>query len=105
MQDCRILCRVIDPPESGFPFENGRFVVGRPPFSVQEEVDFFRSEGIDWIVVKNSGGERSKSKLIAARQLGLPVAMIERYAVPECEIVSDAEEACAWLDQEVQAWK
>jgi precorrin-6A/cobalt-precorrin-6A reductase len=104
MQDCRILCRVIDPPESEFPFENGRFVVGRPPFSVQEEVDFFRSEGVDWIVVKNSGGERSKSKLDAARQLGLPVAMIERSVVPECEIVSGAEEACGWLDREILAW-
>jgi precorrin-6A/cobalt-precorrin-6A reductase len=89
MQDCRILCRVI---------------VGRPPFSVQEEVDFFRSEGVDWIVVKNSGGERSKSKLDAARQLGLPVAMIERSVVPECEIVSGAEEACGWLDREILAW-
>ncbi len=104
MQDCRILCRVIDPPESEFPFENGRFVVGRPPFSVREEVDFFRSEGVDWIVVKNSGGERSKSKLIAARELGLPVAMIERSVVPDCEVVSSSEEACGWLDQEVRAW-
>lgn len=104
MRDCRILCRVIDPPQSEFPFKNGRFVVGRPPFSVQEEVDFFRSEGIDWIVVKNSGGERSKSKLIAARELGLPVAMIERSVLPECDVVRSAEEACEWLDQEVRAW-
>ena len=99
MRDCRILCRVIDPPQSEFPFENGRFVVGRPSFSVQEEVNFFRSEGVDWIVVKNSGGERSKSKLIAARQLGLPVAMIERSVVPECEVVSTADDACAWLER------
>lgn len=104
MRDCRILCRVIDPPQSEFPFENGRFVIGRPPFSVREEVDFFQSEGVDWVVVKNSGGERSKSKLIAARELGLPVAMIEREDVPDCEVVSTAEEACEWLEQEVQAW-
>lgn len=103
MRECRILCRVIDPPQLEFPFENGRFVVGRPPFSVQEEVDFFRLEGVDWIVVKNSGGERSKSKLIAARQLGLPVAMIERPAVPDCETAGGAEEACAWLEREVLA--
>ena len=104
MRDCRVLCRVIDPPQSEFPFENGRLVVGRPPFSVQEEMDFFVSEQIDWVVVKNSGGERSKSKLIAARQLGLPVAMIERSVVPECDVVSSAGEACAWLDREVQEW-
>lgn len=104
MRECRILCRVIDPPQTEFPFENGRFVVGRPPFSVQEEVDFFASERIDWIVVKNSGGERSKSKLLAARQLGLPVAMIERTVVPDCDVVGTAAEACKWLDQEILEW-
>lgn len=104
MRECRILCRVIDPPQSEFPFENGRFVVGRPPFSVEEEVDFFVSERIDWIVVKNSGGERSKSKLLAARQLGLPVAMIKRPVVPDCAVVASAAEACEWLQREVPAW-
>jgi precorrin-6A/cobalt-precorrin-6A reductase len=104
MRDCRILCRVIDPPQAEFPFENGRFVVGRPPFTVQEEMDFFVSEGVDWIVVKNSGGERSKSKLNAARQLGLPVAMLERAVVPDCDVVGTAAEACAWLDRQVKTW-
>lgn len=104
MRDCRILCRVIDPPQSEFPFENGRFVVGRPPFSVREEVDLFISERIDWIVVKNSGGERSKSKLLAARQLGLPVAMIQRSTVPDCAVVGTAAEAHEWLEREVLAW-
>ena len=76
----------------------------RPPFSVQEEVDFFISERIDWIVVKNSGGERSKSKLLAARQLGLPVAMIQRSTVPDCAVVGTAAEAHEWLEREVLAW-
>jgi precorrin-6A/cobalt-precorrin-6A reductase len=105
MKDCRILCRVIDPPRSEFPLENGRFVVGKPPFSVEEEVELFRTEGVDWIVVKNSGGEQSKSKLIAARQLGLPVAMIAREPVPRgCPVMRSAEEACEWLARESGNW-
>lgn len=102
LRDCRVLCRVIDPPTVEFPFENGRFVVGRPPFSVQDERDFLRSEGVDWIVAKNAGGTRSRAKLIAARQLGLPVAMLDRPAPPACDMVASAAEACAWLKQEAR---
>lgn len=94
----RLLCRVIDPPQRDFPFEGGRFVVGRPPFSVQEEVAFFKAEGIDWLVVKNAGGTRSRSKLDAARQLGLPVVMQKRPKRPEATVVWTVADCAAWLD-------
>lgn len=94
----RLVCRVIDPPQRDFPFEGGRFVVGRPPFSIEEEVAFFESEGIDWLVVKNAGGTRSRSKLDAARQLGLPVVMQKRPKRPEAAVVWTVDECVAWLD-------
>ena len=76
----------------------GRFVLGRPPFSVEEEVAFFESEGIDWLVVKNAGGLRSRSKLDAARQLGLPVVMQKRPKRPNVSVVWTVAECMAWLD-------
>lgn len=51
-----LLARVIDPPNSPFPFENGEFLVGTPPFTIAEEVALFLEKGIDWLVVKNAGG-------------------------------------------------
>ncbi len=95
----RLLCRVIDPPQREFPFEGGRFVVGRPPFSIEEEVAFFEAEGIEWLVVKNAGGTRSRSKLDAARQLGLPVVMQKRPKRPEADVVWSVEDCAAWLDR------
>ncbi|MDG1999470.1 MAG: cobalt-precorrin-6A reductase [Amylibacter sp.] len=94
----RLLCRVIDRPERKFPFKMGQFVLGRPPFSVEEEVAFFEAEGIDWLVVKNAGGLRSRSKLDAARQLGLPVVMQKRPKRPNVSVVWTVAECMAWLD-------
>jgi precorrin-6A/cobalt-precorrin-6A reductase len=94
----RLLCRVIDRPERAFPFEMGRFVLGRPPFSVEEEVAFFEAEGIDWLVVKNAGGLRSRSKLDAARQLGLPVVMQKRPKRPHASVVWTVAGCIAWLE-------
>lgn len=93
----RLLCRVIDPPQRDFPFQGGRFVVGRPPFSIAEEVAFFTQESVDWLVVKDAGGARSRSKLDAARQLGLPVVMQRRPALPDAPVVRNVEDCLAWL--------
>ncbi len=92
-----LICRQIDPPDGPFPFPGGRFLVARPPFSVAEETALFRDLGIDWLVVKNAGGAASATKLVAARQLGLPVLMIRRPPVPAgVAVVETAEEALAW---------
>ncbi len=91
-----LFCRQIDPATRPFPFPNGEFLIGRPPFSVNQEETLFRRLGIDWLVVKNSGAEASMSKLVAARNLGIPVAMIARPPQPRCERVASAAEAIDW---------
>jgi precorrin-6A/cobalt-precorrin-6A reductase len=94
---CRLICRQIDPPDREFPFANGEFLVGRPPFSVEEEVGLFRKLKIDWLVVKNAGGEAPRSKLVAARQLGLRVAMINRPKQPQGLKVTSVQAALDWV--------
>lgn len=99
LEGCHVICRQIDPPESAFPFAGGEFIVGRPPFSVDHEIALFKERGVDWLVVKNAGGALSKSKLVAARELGIPVLMIKRPPLPDAEIVSDVESAIKWATQ------
>ncbi|MEM1100995.1 MAG: cobalt-precorrin-6A reductase [Pseudomonadota bacterium] len=94
---CHLICRQIDPPERAFPFPNGEFLIGRPPFSVADERALFEGLGIDWLVVKNAGGASSATKLTAARALSLPVAMIARPPQPPGPKAASAEEAIAWI--------
>jgi len=94
---CRLICRQIDPPDRPFPFPNGEYLIGRPPFSVAQEVELFRKLGVDWLIVKNAGGEAPKTKLVAARQLGIPVGMISRPAPPCGPHVETVVEALDWV--------
>lgn len=93
-----LLMRVIDPPINDFPYENGRYIVGKAPFSVEDEIALFQREKIDWLLVKNSGGEASFSKLAAARVLKIPVAMIKRPSIPRDAILfTETQSAMKWL--------
>ena len=92
-----LYCRQIDEPEKPFPFPKGRFVVGRPPFSQNEEERLFTELGIEWLVVKNAGGSASRSKLDAARTLGLPVLMIERPPAVSSMPLDTVEMAIDWV--------
>lgn len=98
LSGCRLICRQIDPPDRPFPFPNGEYLVGRPPFSVEEEVDLFKRLRVDWLVVKNAGGEAPRSKLVAARLLGIPVVMIERPKPPEATRVASVAQALDWVE-------
>ncbi len=97
LASCRLICRQIDPPDREFPFPNGEFLIGRPPFSVEEEVNLFTRLSVDWLIVKNAGGEAPKSKLIAARELGIRVAMIRRPAQPDAVRVETVDAALEWV--------
>ncbi len=92
-----VICRQIDPPEAPFPFEGGEFLVGRPPFSVEDEVALFSRLKVDWLVVKNAGGAASRTKLTAARQLGIPVLMIARPPQGDWPIVDTVDAALDWV--------
>ncbi|RLJ59856.1 precorrin-6A/cobalt-precorrin-6A reductase [Litoreibacter meonggei] len=102
LSSCYLICRQIDPPDGPFPFENGKFLVGRPPFSIEDEVQLFTELGVDWLVVKNAGGQMSRSKLDAARQMRMPVLMINRMPPPDGPMVTTVEAALEWLDAHYQ---
>ena len=93
-----MICRQIDPPTEPFPFAGGRYLVGRPPFSVEDELALFQDLGVDFLVVKNAGGTPSRTKLTAARQLGLPVLMIARPPQGDWPVVETVEGALAWVN-------
>ena len=92
-----LICRRIDPPRAPFPYPNGRYLLGRGPFSFEDELKLFRELAVDFLVVKNAGGASSYAKLDAARELSIPVIMIERPAAPEAPTVDTVAQALDWV--------
>ncbi|PIE14423.1 MAG: cobalt-precorrin-6A reductase [Rhodobacterales bacterium] len=92
----RMICRVVDPPGCAFPYPGGTYFVARPPFTVAEEEACFSRLGVTWLIAKNAGGEAGRSKLIAARRLGICVGMVRRPAQPHAPKVETVAAAIAW---------
>lgn len=88
--------RMIEPPGVEVP-ERWEVLLARPPFSVEAEYALLRSHGIEALVSKNSGGA-TEAKLEAARQLGLPVVMIERASKPAAETRATVESMLALIE-------
>ena len=97
LASCNVICRQIDPPDGPFPFAGGEFLVGRPPFSVADEVTLFQDRKIDWLIVKNAGGAASRTKLTAANRLKIPVLMLARPALGNWPCVDSIDGALDWV--------
>lgn len=98
LSEMQITCRQIDPPEAPFPFQNGSYLVGNPPFSIEAEEELFKRLKVDVLVVKNAGGTPSRTKLDAARRLGIKVLMLKRPPLPEGDHVETVEAAIDWIN-------
>ncbi len=87
--------RSIDAPEETPP--SVEIVLARPPFTFDDELELMRSRGVDVLVSKNSGGEATRPKLLAARRLKLPVVLVRRPPVAAATVLYTVEDALGWL--------
>ncbi|CAO5237961.1 cobalt-precorrin-6A reductase [Frankia sp. AgKG'84/4] len=91
------LIRCVEPPDPALPPRRA-ILLDRGPFDVDAERDLLRRHRIDAVVTKDSGGSMTAAKLTAARELGLPVIMIDRPPVPAgVDVVNSVEAALRWL--------
>ena len=101
LRTIKFLVRLVDIPRTPLPFARSELIAGRGPFVVAEERKLFLDYGVELLVSKNSGGAATYPKLVAARELRLPVIMIDRPdPVPEGGRIETAEEALRWLAQQ-----
>lgn len=96
------LLRLVDPPEAT-PLPDCTVILDRGPFTLGNDLALLTAHKITHIVAKNAGGAGAEAKLIAARQLGLPVILIDRPAVPARNVVEDVGQVMAWLHQKAPA--
>lgn len=93
------LMRMIDPPAPESLVPPGQILLERGPFDLAAERSLLIQYQIGAIVSKNSGGEATYAKIIAARELGIPVVMIQRPPLPQSEKVTTVDDAISWLRQ------
>jgi precorrin-6A/cobalt-precorrin-6A reductase len=89
--------RFIDVADGPLPLADADLIVSRGPFTLAGELEMMRSRQIEWIVSRNAGGEGARAKIDAARELGLPVIMIQRPQMPERLRVESVAEVMQWL--------
>ncbi len=94
--------RMIDPPTPDTPVPQGTLLLERGPFTLADERALLHTYAIGAMVSKNSGGEATYAKLIAAREVGLPVVIVQRPPVPAGEQVADVGNALVWLQKHLQ---
>lgn len=91
------LLRLVDPPSEPLPLPRAEAVIARGPFDVAGDRALLQGHRIDIIVAKNAGGAGAEAKLVAARELGLPVVLIDRPWVPDRHVARSVDEVMTWL--------
>jgi precorrin-6A/cobalt-precorrin-6A reductase len=102
LTDLWFLMRMIDPPIPDTPVPPGTLILERGPFTLADERVVLHAYAIEAIVSKNSGGDATYAKMIAARELSLPVVMVQRPPVPEGDQVANVQQAMLWLERQLK---
>lgn len=90
------LIRCVDPPGLPLPARK-ELILARGPYTVDGERTLMTTHEIDLLVTKDSGGDQTAAKLTVARDLGIPVIVVRRPALPDVPVVASVDEALSWL--------
>jgi precorrin-6A/cobalt-precorrin-6A reductase len=101
LQELWFLMRSIDPPPA--PLPPCQILLDKGPFTLNAEKSLLREHQIEIIVSKNSGGTATSAKITAARELGLPVVMIQRPPLPPGSAVVSVAAAVTWLSAQLSS--
>ncbi len=96
------LLRAVEPPPPPLPRRH-HLVLDRGPFAAERERDLLLEHHVQVLVTRDSGGSMTAAKLTAARELALPVVLLDRPPAPDtdtvdAEIVDNVPAAVRWLD-------
>ncbi|MER7696465.1 MULTISPECIES: cobalt-precorrin-6A reductase [unclassified Streptomyces] len=90
------LVRSVDAPEPPCPART-EVLLDRGPFTLEGEREIIRRHRIDVLVTKDSGGDATAPKLVAAREAGIPVVVVRRPPVPRgVPVAATPDEAERW---------
>ena len=96
-QHCYLL-RVINKINIKNFFPNQKCIAFNSTLTIEEEINILKRYKIELVVSKNSGGDLAYKKIIAARELKIPVIIIDRPKDLKLEKVYTFESVLKWLD-------
>jgi precorrin-6A/cobalt-precorrin-6A reductase len=95
------LIRLIEPLAEPLPISSYALIFARGPFTSAGERKMMEEHGIDALLTKDSGGHLTFGKIVAARDLGLPVVMIGRPETYAADSVETIEAALDWVETQL----
>lgn len=95
--DIHPVARMIDPPDETSRSDSVTILLSHPQAHEAAERELFVKHAITHLVTKNSGGSKSRAKILAARSLSIPVIMVDRPPPPAALILETIEAAETWL--------
>jgi precorrin-6A/cobalt-precorrin-6A reductase len=93
------LIRTIDHPGDLPGLPHHTLLLDRGPFDLSAERDLMLRERIEVVVTKNSGGSATYPKMEAARDLGLPVVVVQPPVRPDVPQVHDVDGVFTFLEK------
>jgi len=76
--DVHFVVRMVDAPDGPLPLPDHALILGRPGTTADAETELLTRYAITHLVCRNSGGAGAYAKIVAARNLGLPVIIVSR---------------------------
>ncbi len=95
------LVRLIDAQKAPPPLADYQLITGAPPYTLDAEQDLLAEHDIDTLVTKDSGGEGTEAKVIAAAKTGVTIILIRRPPPEPGPLAETVDEAFAWLEGRV----
>jgi precorrin-6A/cobalt-precorrin-6A reductase len=93
----RYIVRTIDRPAEIDALPDCKLILARGPFALADEMALMRSERVETLVTKNSGGRATYAKIEAARTLGVSVVIVQRPTPADSEALHDLDAVMAWV--------
>lgn len=92
------LVRAVEPPDGTMP-PHLTVLLDRGPYTVDGEARLMLEHGVTALVTKNSGGDLTVAKLVAARERGIPLVVVDRPTLPSGPPVLETVDAVlSWLE-------
>jgi precorrin-6A/cobalt-precorrin-6A reductase len=80
-------------------WENVTYLQARGPFSLENELSLLQQHGINLLITKNSGGDSTYAKIVAARKLKIPVLMVARPEMNSADQCWKVNQVMDWIVQ------